>query len=173
MRRPLPQILIPQPLPCPIDLGKFLTNYYIVRSFQYNWSSYPLLLHLPVCRPALDNVAAGDHFFSYKLTPGDKPIISILFSILPAYDFDHQVIISDSTYFDGKAIFIFGYDIPTFLPQLAFNVIQSVAIKHATDLDFFISTLDDFIESFHHPVTPVEPLDTYYPSPPSPLEHQQ
>jgi len=173
MSRPTPHIVIPQPLPCPIDLGKFLINYYVIRSFQTNWSSLPLLLHLPVCRPALDNVAAGDHFFSYKIDPGAKPIVSVLFSILPAYDFDHQVIISDSTYFDGKAIFIFGYNIPDFLPILVSDVIESVAIKHATNLSFFISTLDDFIYDYHRPVSPITSHDHYYPSPPSPLECQQ
>ena len=62
----LPLVLdFAQPLP-PLDLDRHLPNYLLVRSFQKNWS-LGALVHIPVPRPALRDIAASDHYFEWRV----------------------------------------------------------------------------------------------------------
>ena len=141
----------------------------MTRSFQYDWSYFPFLRHLPICRPALGNVGAGDHYFDWR-PDGVNPIASVLFSILPSYDFPFQIIINPSTIFTGISCFIIGYEVPPFLPKEVYDTLCALAEGQKTDLQFFIDTLDTFIDHFHRPYSPHQPPPYYSPPTTSPLE---
>ena len=107
----------PRPI-IPVDLHTHKSNYYILRSFQQVWTCGNLI-HIRTFCPALDTVAAGDHYFDWHPDGLEQPpIISVLFSIHPAFDFDTQVVISHSSNFDGTSIFILGALPPRYVELL-------------------------------------------------------
>jgi hypothetical protein len=150
----------------PLDLRKHLCNYFVVRSFQKLWS-HPHLLHLPVPRPALGNFAAGDHYFNWRPIKEKPPVISVLFSILPAFDFEPKVHVAPSTLFKGISIYIFRSCIPEYLPANAANAITNFCIDSHYDLTPFFDTLDRFCDDCYRPVSPYQ---TAYEAISSPLE---
>src|SRR6201992_3085713 len=78
-----------QPLP-PMDLDRHLPNYLLVRSFQKNWS-LGAFIHVPVSCPALRDLAAGDHYFKWRIPGNTYLVISVLFACCPAYDSPNPV----------------------------------------------------------------------------------
>jgi hypothetical protein len=128
-------------------------NYFVIRSFQRSWQ-HPNLVHLPVLRPALGNFAAGDHYFDWRPIKGKPPVISCLFSILPAFGFDPKILMVPSSLFQGISIYIFGSSLPEYLPAEAANAITNHAFDLHCDLTPFLSTLDNFCDDFYRPVSP-------------------
>src|SRR5579864_7514975 len=80
----------PLPLPVPpIDHTSHINNYCLLRSFQKNWS-LDSLVHLNVPRPALNQLAAGEHYFEWRTAGNPFPVVSICFItcvrvVRPAY----------------------------------------------------------------------------------------
>ena len=144
----------------PVDLHAHKSNYYILRSFQQNWSCRNLI-HISTFRPALNTVAAGDHYFDWHPDGLEHPpVISTLFSIHPAYDFDTQVVISHSTNFDGTSIFILGPLPPAFLPEVVCSTAYKLAAESKISLQTFLFSIQSFLDNFYRPVTPITPPTT-------------
>ena len=145
--------LIPHPLPVPVDLDHYLNNYYIVRSCQSNLS-HDTVLHVPQLRPALNDVAACDHYFALLAPPGIT-LISVFISLHPAYEFDPQVFAKTSPRFKGPAIYIFGQCPPTYLPRLIEDYCHQLEfLDDSLDTGEFLATLIKFLKDFYRPVTP-------------------
>ena len=156
----------PRPI-IPVDLHTYKSNYYILRSFQQNWS-VGNLIHISTFRPSLNSIAAGDHYFDWHPDGLEQPpVISVLFSINPAYDFDNQVIISPSTNFDGTSIFILGPLPPAYLPEVVCSATYELAAESEISLQYFLFQLQSFLDEFYRPVTPITPPVT------DPLENYQ
>ena len=156
--------------PCPIipvNLHTHKSNYYILRSFQQNWSCRKLI-HIPTFWPALDTVAAGDHYFNWHPDGLEEPpVITILFSIHPAYNFDTQVVITHSSNFDRTSIFILGALPPAYLPEVACSAAYKLASQSEISLQTFLFSIQSFLDDFYRPVTPITPPIT------DPLEDYQ
>jgi hypothetical protein len=95
--------------------------------FQRHWE-HPNLVHLPVLQPALGNFTSGDHYFDWHPIRGKPPVISVLFSILSAFDFKSKVLIAPSTLFKGILIYIFRSSLPAYLPADAANAITFLTL---------------------------------------------
>ena len=156
----------PRPI-IPVDLYTHKSNYYILRSFQQAWTCGNLI-HIPTFRPALGNIAAGDHYFDWHPKGlEESPVISILFSIHPAYDFDAQVVISPSSNFDGTSVFILGPLPPRYLPEVVCSTAYDLAAESEISLQTFLFSIQSFLDDFYCPVSPIEPPTT------DPLEDYQ
>ena len=156
----------PRPI-IPVDLYTHKSNYYILRSFQQVWTCGNLI-HIPTFRPALDTVAAGDHYFDWHPDGLEHPpVISILFSIHPAFDFDTQVVISHSSNFDGTSIYILGALPPRYLPEVVCSIAYELASQSEISLHTFLFSIQSFLDDFYCPVTPIDPPTT------DPLEDYQ
>jgi hypothetical protein len=79
---------LPPPGGIRLDIDRYLSQYYIYRSFQINWSTH-LLTHTPVFRP-WGSLAAEDHYFEWRNKAEPRAFISILFVITPALDLSEQ-----------------------------------------------------------------------------------
>ena len=156
--------------PCPIilvDLHAHKSNYYILRSFQQNCSCGNLI-HISTFRPAFNTVATSDHYFDwYPDGLEEPPVISILFSIHPAYNFETQVVISPSSNFNGTSIFILGSLPPAFLPEVVCCAAYELASESEISLQTFLFSIQLFLDDFYRPVTPLSPPTT------DPLEDYQ
>ena len=151
----------------PVDLFTHKSNYYILRSFQQVWTCGNLI-HIPTFRPTLDTVATGDHYFDWHPDGLEEPpVISILFSIHPAFDFDTQVVISHSSNFDGTSIFILGALPPRYLPEVVCSTAYELASQSEISLQTFLFSILSFLDDFYCPVTPIYPPTT------DPLEDYQ
>ena len=156
----------PRPV-IPVDLHTHKSNYYILRSFQQVWTRGNLI-HIPTFRPALDTVAAGDHYFDWHPDGLENPpIISVLFSIHPAYDFDTQVVIVPSSNFDGTSIFILGALPPRYIPEVVCSAAYELASESEISLQTVLFSIQSFLDDFYRPVTPIDPPTT------DPLEDYQ
>ena len=149
----------PRPI-IPVDLHTHKSNYYILRSFQQNWSCGNLI-HISTFRSAFHTVAAGDHYFDWHPDGLETPpVISILFSIHSAYDFDTQVVISHSTNFDRTSIFILGALPPAYLPEVVCSAAYELASESDISLQTFLFSIQTFLDDFYRPVTPITPPST-------------
>ena len=155
-------------LTLPIDVGQFISNYYIVRSFQRNWST-PQFVHIPTLRPVLHNVAAGDHYFEWRPKLNSPPLVSLLFLLHPSCDFEEVVIVKPSTRFKGSHITVLGAVLPSYLPAQVEDVILAEAQTANLLGAPFVRYLDLFCQDYYRPITPTNipcPLNT------SPLEEE-
>ena len=144
----------------PVDLFTHKSNYYILRSFQQRWT-LGNFNHLPTFHPALNSVAAGDHYFDWRPEGLTKPpVFSILFSLHPAYDFEPQVIITPSSHFDGTSVFILCSLPPRYLPEVVCSAAYDLASESEISLQTFLFTIQAFLDDFYRPVTPIEPPTT-------------
>src|SRR5579864_4681392 len=75
---------LPVPTP-PIDHTAHINNYYLLRSFQKNWS-LDSLVHLSVPRHAFNQLAAGEHYFEWRVAGNPFPIVSVCFIACPALE---------------------------------------------------------------------------------------
>jgi len=148
-------LLVSPPLGIKFDLLCHLTNYYIARSFQKNWTR-GFLIHLPVPRPSRDDLklAAGDHYLHWKLSPFGEPLATILFTLLPAFDFNIKTFVKPSSQYDGPAIFVIGQVLPDYISHIAADALQAVGERHHIDPTPFITLLDNFCQDFYRPHTP-------------------
>ena len=150
-----------------VDLYTHKSNYYGLRSFQQVWTCGNLI-HIPTFCPTLDTVAAGDHYFDWHPDGIEKPpVISILFSIHPAYNFDTQVVISPSSNFDGTSVFILGPLPPRYLPEVVCSTAYKLTSESEISLQTFLFSIQSFLDDFYRPVSPIEPPTT------DPLEDYQ
>src|ERR1700759_4958217 len=158
----LPLVLdFAQPLP-PIDLERHLPNYLLVRSFQRNWS-LGALVHVPVSRPALRDLAAGGHYFEWRIPGNPHPVISVLFVCFPAYDSPKPIYTThQSPRFKGLSVLVFYHTIPHFLGTFILDRTTDVEQTLGAILYLFTQYLKDFIREFHHnpspPLSPNHPL---------------
>ena len=162
----LPLVLdFAQPLP-PLDLDRHLPNYLLVRSFQKNWS-LGALVHVPVSRPALRDIAAGDHYFEWRIPGNPHPVISVLFACCPAYDSPNPIYTAhQSPRFKGLSVLVFYHTVPHFLGSYLLNRILDVEVALGTNLTLFTKYLEDFVREFHRdpspslsPNAPLTPLE--------------
>src|SRR6201992_3838403 len=162
----LPLVLdLAQPL-SPIDLDRHLPNYVLVRSFQKNWS-LGAFIHVPVSRPALRDLAAGDHYFKWRIPGHPYPVISVLFACCPAYASPNLVYAAHQPpRFKGLSVLVFYHTVPHFLGTYLLNRILDVEVALGTNLTLFTKYLEDFISEFHRnpspsqsPNAPLTPLE--------------
>ena len=156
-------------LTIPIDLGQFISNYYIVRSFQRNWST-PQFIHIPTLRPVLHNVAAGDHYFEWRPQANSPPLVSLIFILHPSCDFEEEVVTSKpATLFQGTHIVVLCAVLPSYLPAQVEDLILKAAENTRFSAVTFIRYLDLFCQETYRPISPIHipaPLQT------SPLEEE-
>jgi hypothetical protein len=153
---------LPPPGGIRLDTDRYLSQYYIYRSFQINWST-AFLTHTPVFRP-WGSLAAGDHYFEWRNKGEPRAFISILFVITPALDLSEPIVWSeDSTLFKGTSYFVFYHSLP---PKLPFDLIRWIDDEfnyEGFNPIFFLNSIQVILDSYYAPVTP----------PTSPLENHQ
>ena len=153
--------------PPPLDLTAFINNYYLLRSFQKNWSSRELL-HITVPRPALRDIAAGEHYFEWRIPGNPKPVVAVTLFACPAINSSNPFCFSNtSPRFDRKSIYVFYHTIPSYIPIFVEDELLQLGNKISSDLSDFLRFLDLFVEDFYRPTSPITtqpptiPLEDY------------
>src|SRR6201992_4128003 len=124
------------------------------RSFQKNWS-LGAFIHVPVLRPALKDLAAGDHYFEWRIPGNPYPVISVLFACCPAYDSPKPVYTAhQSPHFKGLSVLVFYHTVPHFLGSFLLDRITDIEQALGANLYLFTQYLEDFICEFHHDPSP-------------------
>ena len=156
---------LPPNLP-PIDLDRYLNNYLLLCSFQRNYT-LGSLIHIPVLRPALGSITAGEHYFEWRTAGISHPVLILTFIAIPCifapkpyfYSYDHPDI-------HCTCINIHYHSIPEFLSTTLVDHIHFIAWLCNFDASILISHLAHFLEEFH---CPVSPLFRPYPTVSSPI----
>ena len=156
-----PTILpLPPNLP-PLDLDRYLNNYLLLQSFQRNYT-LGSLIHIPVLRPALGSIAAGENYFEWRTTGISHPVLILTFIAIPYiftpkpyfYSYDHADI-------HCTCINIHYHSIPEFLSTTLVDYINFIAWLRNFDALILISHLAHFLEELHRPVSPfIHPYST-------------
>jgi hypothetical protein len=155
-------IQLPPPGGIRLDIDRYLSQYYIYRSFQVNWSNTHLT-HTPVFRP-WGSLAAGDHYFKWRNKGEPHAFISILFVITPALDLSEPIVWSeDLTLFKGTSYYVFYHSLPSKLPSDLIRWINDEFNYEGFNPIFFLSSIQTILDFYYAPVTP----------PTSPLENNQ
>jgi hypothetical protein len=168
---PLPN---PHPSQFPIpftpvrDVRQDLWNYRLLRSLQVNITT-DQLVHCPYYRPfsSLDAgftsppfLIGGDHHFEWRSSSHHQPILTLLISIHPGYQFSTpQVIISNSLTHACPSIHLLHWDCPIELPNKVREFIQELDDALEEDLYKFLDCIDSWFQLYWESITPNE----YYP----------
>jgi len=147
------------------DIRQDLWNYWLLRSLQVNITT-DQLVHCPCYRPfsSLDAgftappfLAGGDHYFEWQSSSHHQPILSLLISIHPAYQFPSpQITIHNSLTHTCPAIHLLHWDCPIELPIQVREFIQRLNDALEEDLYNFLDCLDLWFHHYWNPVTPNE-----------------
>ena len=158
------------PLPCPpLNLNQYLQNYFLVRSFQENWTEKERI-HLKVWRPAFGNLAAGEHHFQWHQKGDHKPFFTICFICCPAFNSPNPIWYNyTNPLFGSPSVFCIWDTLPNFIPSLVLDVLDPIAIYNSWDLLYITDFLDLWIEHFTRPISPTTSIAHPLPLPPSPL----
>ena len=145
----------------PLDTGRHINNYFLLRSFSQNWTQ-GCVSHIPIPRPAIRDIAAGEHHFEWKAIGNPIPVVTVTFLCAPCIH-THIPICHASPHpeFKQKNIYVFFFSVPDTLPHFVEDKILEVGSHLNEDISPFVDFLDSFIEDFYRPVTPLG-----YPSPP-------
>src|SRR5579864_685062 len=156
----------PLPIPTPpIDHTAHINNYYLLRSFQKNWS-LDSLVHLSVPRHAFNQLAAGEHYFEWRVAGNPFPIVSVCFIACPALEGPTPITYSHlASRFKGLSLYVIYHTIPDYLPCFIEDAIHELGDSLDIPTSPFITFLDEFINDFYCPISPIQP-----PKPLDPLE---
>ena len=112
----------PVPSPSHNNHHTQLYSYRLLKSLQTNWTSGQLI-HCPYYRPfsALDSgvvvspfLVGGDHLFEWRSSFHHQPLVTVLFSVHPGFDFPSpRILITNSTSHACPSIVVLWWDIPT------------------------------------------------------------
>jgi DNA-binding XRE family transcriptional regulator len=168
---PRPSFLsLPPPGRLQLNLREYISNYYLYRSFEKNWSTGSVI-HVPVPRFAFGDIVAGEHYFEFRVDGNPNPVWSLCFSLCPAFDFPKPLTYScQSSLFNGTSSYILWSTVPTELPNHIYSIVETLKLNHDTrDLGDSFWILDLFLKDFHRPTSPTLPTK----SATSPLENYQ
>ena len=143
------------PLPCPpLNLNQCLQNYFLVRSFQENWTENNRI-HLNVWRPAFGNLAAGEHYFQWHRPGNCTPFFSICFLCCPAFNSPSPIWYNYiNPLYNTPVIFCVWDTLPDYIPPLVLDILDPISLYHGWDLNYIADFLDLWIDHFTRPVSP-------------------
>ena len=158
MSRPsfLPSRYDDLPLPCPpLNLNRCLQNYFLVRSFQENWTEKEHI-HLNVWRPAFGNLAAGEHYFQWHQPGNRTPFFSICFLCCPAFNSSSPIWYNYiNPLYNTPVVFCVWDTLPDYIPSLVLDILDPISLYHGWDLSYITNFLDLWIDHFTRPVSPI------------------
>ena len=145
---------LPLRLP-PCDLSAHLQNYYLLRSFQKNWSASGLR-HIPAYRPA-SGIVAGDHYFEWTIPTLPFPVLTVTFICCPAVTTSLPICYSNLSprYPLCLDVYLLSSSVQPFLPDSVVEDIYWHGSEFDFDFDKFVQFLEHFIDNFHHPPSPL------------------
>ena len=152
-------------VPSPINQSQHsqIYSYRLLRSLQINWTSGQLV-HCPYYRPfsALDSgtivppfLVGGDHLFEWRSLHHQLPIVTVLFSVHPGFDFPSpRVLITNSTTYACPSIVVLWWDIPADPPFTVLEYLYDLNPLLEEDLTPFAIVLSSFCLDYYKPLSP-------------------
>ena len=118
-----------------IDTDKYLSSYLVVCSSQSSWS-HKNLVHIPTFFPTFGNLSSGCYYFEYRVGQ-HTPVVSILFTLCPAFNFNPKILVTDSSLFTGPPTYVFRASPPDKLPSYIDQLLSDLSYNLNKDLSLF------------------------------------
>jgi hypothetical protein len=156
-------------LPSIPDVRSFLWNYRLIRSLQTDFTGGQLV-HRPYYRPyssllqgpaSFPFINGGTHHFEWLHPIHQSPIVVIVLSIDPSFDFSYPSIKVIPRRFLGlPSIHISYWDCPASLPHQVFNALEKLSEDLHPSIITFGDHLIEFLEFYFQPIQPYEDVNS-------------
>ena len=153
-----------------------LYSYRLLRSVQTNWTSGQLT-HCPYYRPfsAFDSgtvvppfLVGGGHLFEWRSSLHHQPLVTVLFSVHPGFDFPSpRILITNSTSHACPSIVVLWWDIPAEPPFTVLEYLYKLNPLLDEDLTPLAIVLSAFCLEYYKPLSPFSNISPILHIPPT------